>query len=234
VNRHVLARLRVVHHAARQVEQITGMEIELHRDLALGHLIFAEGLALEGKLDRRVVDDPMLHTLDLKHEDIVAVVVRGEALGLGRREVDVRLEATADLALQRTTERGKRRVERLQLIEDDGPAIRELLEDAHRIAIAIRRRVLARVDLLGCVGHEGHLARKRVRRQRVLKHLKRKEIRVVRAVFATNDERLSLEVLGKECLFRDGRDELRERVRAGHVGSSSGASMSVQRRTAST
>jgi len=59
---------------------------------------------LERQFPGWLVDEPALLARDLEREDVVRVVVDGEALRRPRREVCVRLRGVAELGLERPAE----------------------------------------------------------------------------------------------------------------------------------
>ena len=66
--------------------------------------------------ERGRVDVPALAAVDLQHEDVVGVVVRGEALRSGRRDVGVALGAVAELGGEPAAEAHQRRVDAVQRV----------------------------------------------------------------------------------------------------------------------
>ena len=56
---------------------------------------------LQSKINRSVIELPTLRSGDLKHEDVMSIEMRLEALRPGRREVDVGLKTGAELQFER-------------------------------------------------------------------------------------------------------------------------------------
>ena len=78
------------------------------------------------ELESGLVDEPALLARDLEREDVVRVVVDGQALRLARREVRVRLRRVAELALEHAAELGEGWPVEVQPLEDERRARLEL------------------------------------------------------------------------------------------------------------
>jgi len=119
-----------VNEATRQVENIARVEgvvgvrrlarARLDRGAMLRPRMSAKRIAQD-----RLVDHPSLGTGDLKHEDVMHVVVRGKSLRLLRGDVGVDLNRMAELLPERTCEGNERWPESVQRLEDEGVARRE-------------------------------------------------------------------------------------------------------------
>ncbi len=87
---------RLVHPAARQVENVPGRQGQVVDRVARGSELGLVALLAERELEHGVVDEPALVPGDLEHEDVVCVVVDGQALRAARRVVGVRLDRVAE------------------------------------------------------------------------------------------------------------------------------------------
>ena len=97
----LVRRYRLVDQAAREVERVAGPELELLADRAWIVLSRVVAVAFLSQFDRGAIELPPLRTRELKHEDVMGIEMRMEALRPRRRQVDVRLEWSAELKLQR-------------------------------------------------------------------------------------------------------------------------------------
>jgi hypothetical protein len=174
-------------------------------------------LILERQLQHRLVDEPALLASDLKRENLVGVVVNGEALGLPRREVRVCLRGVAELALERPAELRQRRPGEMQGLENQRRARLERIQyaaDLGRAAEGNRPpgqalRVGADLELLGGLDQaEGGVAQP-AGADEPLDVGDRKEVVETTLPVPRGDERLPLPVLGEELLGRDRVDRTR-------------------------
>ena len=139
--------------AAREVERVACPEGQLQH----GRSGLAErgrpALRLQRQLQQRFVHPPVLLAGDLEHEDVVGVVVDGEPLRAAGRVVRVRLDAAAQLLLERPAEPGERRPRVVERLEDDRRAVGERRRHAVRVGDAQERfrppRDVGRVRRLG-------------------------------------------------------------------------------------
>ena len=119
--------------AARHVQRVAGAQ----RELEHGRAGLAErrrpALRLQRQLEHRVVHAPVLLAGDLKDEDVVRVVVDGEALRAPRRVVRVRLHGLLELRLQLPAEARERRPVEVEALEDDRRAALECRRDRVRV-----------------------------------------------------------------------------------------------------
>jgi hypothetical protein len=99
------------------------------------------------------------------------------------------------LALERAAELRERRQEVLELVEDDRPAVGELLVEARDVDPAVGVRVLARVDLARSVRDEALRVLERLRGDRAIELAQREELGVVIPLVPADDQRLLLPVL---------------------------------------
>lgn len=112
----------------REVQRVAGAHLELTRHGPGLDGVVAERLTAQRQGNGGVVEGPLLGAVHLEHRRVVAVVVHPQPLRLPGRQVDVRLDGAAHLALhiaaQHREERGH---EPMELVHHDGPARRELL-----------------------------------------------------------------------------------------------------------
>ena len=97
----LVRRDRLVDQAAREVERVAGPEVELLADRTWIVLSRVVAVAFQSQFDRGAIELPPLRTRKLKHEDVMGIEMGVEALRLRRRQVDVRLEGSAELELER-------------------------------------------------------------------------------------------------------------------------------------
>ena len=98
---------RLMEPAAGHVQHVPRLEDEIeHRRSRLAEL-GAVALVSERQLERRLVDEPPLAACHLEAEDIVRVVVDGQALGVAGREVRVRLYGLSELLFESAAEGGE-------------------------------------------------------------------------------------------------------------------------------
>ena len=69
-----------MHPAARQVQNVAGRQGQVVDRVARGSELGLVALVAERELEHGVVDEPALVARDLEHEDVVCVVVDGQAL----------------------------------------------------------------------------------------------------------------------------------------------------------
>jgi hypothetical protein len=116
--------------AAREVEGVPRAEGDIvSRGSGSAELLLV-ALSLQRQRENRLVDEPALLTRDLEYEDVVRVVVDGQALGVARRVIGVRLRRMAELTLELAAEDGQRLPVDVQTLEDDRGAGFEFGEDA--------------------------------------------------------------------------------------------------------
>ena len=99
----------MVNEAAGDVKNVSRAELAGKPDLPGRMRGVVERLARQRQLDRIATHGPLLRAGDLKHKDVVRVVVGPEALAARRRQVNVGLERTAELLLEPAAELGERR-----------------------------------------------------------------------------------------------------------------------------
>ncbi len=116
--------------AARQVERVAGPQDEVVGRLAVLPERLRVALVLQRELEQRVVEEPALLAGDLEDEDVVRVVVHGEALRAARRVVGVDLNAETERLLELPAEDRQRQPVDVQRLQDDGGARLPLGEDA--------------------------------------------------------------------------------------------------------
>mmetsp|Transcript_56566 Transcript_56566/g.183915 ORF Transcript_56566/g.183915 Transcript_56566/m.183915 type:complete len:266 (+) Transcript_56566:711-1508(+) len=99
----ILGRNALVDETSREIEHVTGLEQDVQNGLPQFGLLEISGvLPRQRELlsGRRFVEPPALRALDLEHEDLHIVEVRGEALPASGRDVGIGSEERAERALQ--------------------------------------------------------------------------------------------------------------------------------------
>ena len=104
---------------ARQVERVAGLEHEIEHRHAGSAELRPVPLVAQRELDGGLVDEPALAARDLEDEDVVRVVVDGEALRPARREVRVRLHGVAEQRLELARVHRERRPVQVEALEHD-------------------------------------------------------------------------------------------------------------------
>ena len=105
--------------APRQVEHVPRPEDEVVHGLARTAHLGGVLLVLQRQLERWLVNEPALLAGDLKHEDVVRVVVHREPLRRARRVVRVHLRGMAQRAFERAAERAELRPVEVEALQDD-------------------------------------------------------------------------------------------------------------------
>ena len=134
VQRPLALRLGRVQPAAGQVEGVAGRQDHVERGRAVrggGHLVLAAapGLPFQRLGQHRLVDAPAFGAVDLQHEHVMGVVVGGEALVAGRRQVRVDLQRLAQFGAEPAGEVDQRRPDPVQALQDERGAVRVQLQD---------------------------------------------------------------------------------------------------------
>ena len=126
MQRAAFGRHRFVREPARQVERFARRQRDFTIERQRRYVRAAvQLLRLERQLDQRFVDPPNLGAFDLNGQRIVRVVMDVESLGAGRRQVDVRTDEGAEIALQPVARALQPRAHECRIFDDQRVAALE-------------------------------------------------------------------------------------------------------------
>jgi hypothetical protein len=196
--------------AAGDVEKIARLQHNGHRGRADGVNVRVERLAVQRQSNRGIENRPLFRPRDLKHKNVMRIVVRIEALAARRRHVEVGLRRRTDFALKLATQGRQRSEPLLRIPNHECRPAGEKLASSDNIEGGIREGGVCPSEFAYVQGsiriRQTDGIRRKYRDQRI-DLLDREERSVVVTTFSTDEERLFLPIFTEERRRRDGVEE---------------------------